>query len=112
MTGEVEKIITRPIVSLEVERIILDKNQSGINDKIHDEIELSTSDTVQNDTNLDIHDQETDTRPIVFSKLETIKLDKAQSGINDKILNEEKDYDEIELSTSDAVKNDTNGLNL
>ena len=47
MTVDVEKITTRPIVSLEVERIILDKDQSGINDKIHnDEIERSTSDTV------------------------------------------------------------------
>ena len=56
MTGKVERIITRPIVPLEVEKIILDKNQSGINDKIHnDEIERSTSDTVLND---EIHDLE------------------------------------------------------
>ena len=56
MTVDVEKITTRPIVSLEVERIILDKDQSGINDKIHnDEIERSTSDTVLND---EIHDLE------------------------------------------------------
>ena len=66
MTGEVEKIITRPIVSSKVQRIKLDKAQSGINDKIHndekdyDEIELSTSDTVQNDTNVEIHDHEID----------------------------------------------------
>ena len=66
MTGEVEKIITRPIVSSKVQRIKLDKAQSGINDKIHndekdyDEIELSTSDTFQNDTNVEIHDHEID----------------------------------------------------
>ena len=35
MTGEVEKIITRPIVSSKVETIKLDKAQSVINDKIH-----------------------------------------------------------------------------
>ena len=58
MTGAVEKIITRPIVSSKVERIKLDKAQNFIKDKIHnndkityDKIELSTSDTVQNDTN-------------------------------------------------------------
>ena len=56
MTGEVEKIITRPIVSSKVQRIKLDKAQSCINDKIHnDEIERSTSDTVLND---EIHDLE------------------------------------------------------
>lgn len=66
MTGKVETIITRPIVSSKVERIKLNKAQSGINDKIHntekgyDEIELSTSDTVQNDTNVEIHDHEID----------------------------------------------------
>ena len=66
MTGEVEKIITRPIVSSKVQRINLDKAQSDINDKIHndekdyDEIELSTSDTVQSDTNVEIHDHEID----------------------------------------------------
>ena len=67
MTGEVEKNITRPIVSSKVETFKLDKAQSVINDKIHnnekndneielstsDEIELATSNTVQNDTNLD-----------------------------------------------------------
>ena len=47
-------------------------------------------------------------RPIVSSKVETIKLDKAQSGIDDKTHNDEKDHDDIELSTSDAVQNDTN----
>ena len=66
MTGKVETIITRPIVSSKVERIRLDKAQNGIKDKIHnnekdyDEIELSTSDTVQNDTNVEIHDHEID----------------------------------------------------
>ena len=66
MTGEVEKIITRPIVSSKVQRIKLDKAQSGINDKVHNnekdynEIELSTSDTVQNVTNDEIHDHEID----------------------------------------------------
>ena len=67
MTGEVEKNITRPIVSSKVETFKLDKAQSVINDKIHnneknnneielstsDEIELATSNTVHNDTNLD-----------------------------------------------------------
>ena len=48
------------------------------------------------------------TRPIVSSKLERTKLDKAQSGINDIIHNDEKDYNEIELSTYDTVQNDTN----
>ena len=68
MTGKVEKIITRPILSLEVERIILDKDQSGINDKIHnDEIERSTSDTVQND---EIHDHEIDLDEIELSRSE------------------------------------------
>ena len=67
MTGAVEKIITRPIVSSKVERIKLDKAQNFIKDKIHnndkityDKIELSTSDTVQNDTNREIHDPEID----------------------------------------------------
>ena len=41
------------------------------------------------------------TRPIVSSKVERIKLDKAQSVINDKIHNNEKDYDEIVLTTSE-----------
>ena len=68
MTGKVERIITRPIVPLEVEKIILDKNQSGINDKIHnDEIERSTSDTVQNDV---IHDHEIDLDEIELSRSE------------------------------------------
>ena len=68
MTVDVEKITTRPIVSLEVERIILDKDQSGINDKIHnDEIERSTSDTVQNDV---IHDHEIDLDEIELSRSE------------------------------------------
>ena len=40
-------------------------------------------------------------RPIVSSKVERIKLDKAQSVINDKIHNNEKDYDEIVLTTSE-----------
>ena len=54
MTGEVETVITRPIVSSKVKRIKLDKSQRGINNKIHntekdyDEIEISTSDRVQN----------------------------------------------------------------
>ena len=105
MTREVEKIITRPIVSLKVERIKLDKAQSGINDKSHNnakdynEIELSISDTVQTDTNLEIQNHEI---------AETIKLDKSQSNNNDKIHNNEEDCDEIELSTSDTVQNDTN----
>ena len=66
MTGEVEKNITRPIVSSKVETIKLDKAQSVINDKIHNnkkdynKIELSTSDTVQNDTNLEIHNRDID----------------------------------------------------
>ena len=102
------EIDKRPIVISKLETIKLYKDQSGINDKIHDEIELSTSDTVQNDTNVDIHDQETETRPIVFLKLESIKLDKAQSSIDDKTHNDEKDHDDIELSTSDAVQIDTN----
>ena len=61
MTGEVEKIITRPIVSSKVQRIKLDKAQSGINDKIHnDEKDYDEIDTVQNDTNVEIHDHEID----------------------------------------------------
>ena len=61
MTGEVEKIITRPIVSSKVQRIKLDKAQSGINDKIHnDEKDFDEIDTVQNDTNVEIHDHEID----------------------------------------------------
>ena len=70
---EVEKIITRSIVSLKLERIILDKAQSGINDKVHNkekdynEIELSTSDTVQNVTNDEIHDHEIDLDEIELS---------------------------------------------
>ena len=68
MTGEVEKIITRPIVSLEVERIILDKDQSGLNDKIHnDEIKSPTFDRVQND---EIHDHEIDLDEIELSRSE------------------------------------------
>ena len=68
MTGKVEKIITRPIVPLEVERIILDKDQSGINDKIHnDEIEHSTFHTVQNDK---IHDHKIDLDEIELSRSE------------------------------------------
>ena len=67
MTGAVEKIITRPIVSSKVERIKLDKAQNFIKDKIYnnekdenDKIELSSSDTVQNDTNLEIQDPKID----------------------------------------------------
>ena len=73
---EVEKIITRSIVSLKLERIILDKAQSGINDKVHNnekdynEIELSTSDTVQNVTNDEIHDHEIDLDQIELSRPE------------------------------------------
>ena len=67
MTREVEKNIIRPIVSSKVETIKLDKAQSVINDKIHNnekdyinEIELSTSDTIKNDSNLEIQDREID----------------------------------------------------
>ena len=68
MTGKVERIITRPIVPLEVEKNILDKYQSSINHKIHnDEIERSTSDTVQNDV---IHDHEIDLDEIELSRSE------------------------------------------
>ena len=99
MTAEVEKIITRPIVSLEVKRIILVKDQSGINDKIHNsekdynEIELSTSDTVQNDTNNEIHDHEID-----HDEIELSTSDKVQNDNNDEIHDHEIDLDEIELS--------------
>ena len=76
MTGEVEKNITRPIVSSKAETIKLDKAQSVINDKIHnnekdyDEIELSTSNTVQNGTNLEIHDREIDLDEIELTTTE------------------------------------------
>ena len=67
MTREVEKNIIRPIVSSKVETIKLDKAQSVIKDKIHNnekdyinEIELSTSDTIKNDSNLEIQDREID----------------------------------------------------
>ena len=99
MTAEVEKIITMPIVSMEVEKIILDKDQSGINDKIHNsekdynEIELSTSDTVQNDTNNEIHDLEID-----HDEIELSTSDKVQNDNNDKIHDHEIDLDQIELS--------------
>ena len=48
------------------------------------------------------------TMPIVSSKVERFKLNKAQNVINDKIHNNKKDYNKIELSTSDTVQNDTN----
>ena len=84
MTGEVEKNITRPIVSSKAETIKLDKAQSVINDKIHnnekdydetelstsDEIELSTSNTVQNGTNLEIQDREIDLDEIELTTTE------------------------------------------
>ena len=101
MTGKVEKIITRPILSLEVERIILDKDQSGINDKIdNDEIERSTSDTVQND---EIHDHEIDLYEIEHSRSEQWERlnDTVQNDTNDKIHDNEIDLDEIELSRSE-----------
>ena len=67
MTREVEKNIISPIVSSKVETIKLDKAQSVIKDKIHNnekdyinEIELSTSDTIKNDSNLEIQDREID----------------------------------------------------
>ena len=94
MTREVEKIITRPIVSSKVERIKLDKAQIGINDKIHNdekdynEIEFSTSDTVQNDT----HDHEID-----LDEIEVSTSDKVQNDTQD----HEIDIDENELSTSE-----------
>ena len=84
MTGEVEKNITRPIVSSKAETIKLDKAQSVINDKIHnnekdydeielstsDKIELSTSNTVQNGTNLEIQDREIDLDEIELTTTE------------------------------------------
>ena len=48
------------------------------------------------------------TMPIVSSKVERFKLNEAQNVINDKIHNNKKDYNKIELSTSDTVQNDTN----
>ena len=42
------------------------------------------------------------TRPIVFSKLKITKQDKAQSEINGKSQNDEKDYDENEKETGEV----------
>ena len=76
MAGEVEKNITRPIVSSKAETIKLHKAESVINDNIHnnekdyDEIELSTSNTVQNGTNLEIHDREIDLDEIELTTTE------------------------------------------
>ena len=101
MTVDVEKITTRPIVPLEVEKNILDKYQSSINHKIHnDEIERSTSDTVQNDV---IHDHEIDLDEIELSRSEQwVRLNvTVQNDTNDEIRDHEIDLDEIELSRSE-----------
>ena len=74
--GEVDKILTRPIVFSKIERIKLDKAQMFINDKTHnnekdhDEIELSTFETVQNETNVEIHNHEIDLDEIELSRSE------------------------------------------